>query len=250
MESGNRAGRAPDGHGLRPKSNGLGEYTLGWLVKEVLVEMQPAILGGPKKVLKTSVLVDLALSLGSGEPFLGSFAVPRRRRTLLISGESGGFTLKETARRICLAKGVRLEDTDTLWDFRLPKLTVTKEMDELRRGLEADRVEVAMFDPLYLCLLAGSKPTARPDAKNLFDIGPLLLEVAQVCLDVGCMPVLAHHTVKHSGRSADPLDLDDLAYAGVAEFARQWLLISRRLPYQPGSGEHKLWLNVGGFALT
>jgi hypothetical protein len=75
-------------------------------------------------------------------------------------------------------------------------------------------------------------------------MGPVLLGVSRACLEAGCSPILVHHARKHTGYEA--IDLDDLAFAGVSEFARQWMLLSRRERYQIGSGLQKLWLNVGG----
>src|SRR5688500_7162912 len=80
------------------------EYSREWLVRSVLLTGQPAVIGGPKKCLKTSLAIDMAISLGSGTKFLGRFKVPEAVRVAVISGESGGAVLQETAGRIAQAK--------------------------------------------------------------------------------------------------------------------------------------------------
>src|SRR5205807_8707221 len=57
-----------------------------WLVEQILVENQLCTIGGPPKSLKTSIAIDLAISLGSGTPFLGRWKVPEKRKVAIISG--------------------------------------------------------------------------------------------------------------------------------------------------------------------
>jgi len=216
-----------------------------WLVEQILVGNQPCLIGGPNKSLKTSVMLDLALSLCSGAPFLNKFPVPEPVRVAVVSGENRIATVQETAHRICQEKDIYLDDCDVFWQTDLPCLSSAEDRDQLQRGLEAAKVKVVFIDPLYLCLLGGQETIST---SNLYEVGPLLLKATRACLDVGATPVFVHHATKTAVRKADggPLELDDLAFAGIGEFARQWLLLNRRIPYQIGNGRHTLNMVVGG----
>lgn len=228
-----------------------------WLVEGIFVRGQPLVIGGPKKALKTSLAVDLAVSLATGEPFLGSFPVPKPVRVAFISGESGEWAVTRTVQRVYAAKRPRLgrprggkapapydwtKLDNLLVDFRLPQLGRMTDLRALAHGLEEFGAEVVFIDPLYLCLLAG---TEGKSASNLYDVGPLLYEASRACLGVGSTPGLLHHAVKALA-PGEPCELEHLSMSGIAEFARQWLLINRRERFDPDSGRHALWVSVGG----
>jgi hypothetical protein len=219
-------------------------YRLEYLIKEMLVRKQPCIVAGPKKALKTSILIALAIALAMGLPFLGHFTVARPCRVLILSGESGMATMQETARRICASIGISLADCDNLlWSDWLPRFDNPNHLDSLEETLQQTECEVLIVDPAYLCM-------PGTDASNLFIQGTLLQRISEVCQRKGVGLILAHHTRKQGKGNAnyEPPELDDMAWAGFAEFARQWFLIGRREQYEPGTGEHRLWLSVGGSA--
>jgi hypothetical protein len=219
------------------------EYKLTWLVKGILVALQAAIWGGPKKCMKTSTLIDLALALSGLGRFLGHFEVTRPVRVGLFSGESGEHTIQETARRIARSRGYDLAQSLVYWGFTIPKVARQKDLDQIRKLVVDLGLEVVIVDPLYLSLLGGG---VEVDPRNVFQMGPVLLDFARACLEHNCTPIVAHHAKKEGRKEYKPLDLDDLSYSGVAEFARQWFLVNRRNPYVDGSGYHELWARAGG----
>ena len=221
-------------------------YELDYLIENMLVAKQPCIVAGPKKALKTSILVALGIALATGERFLGQFYVKRPCKVIVLSGESGMATLQETARRICNSMRVQLSAIDNLyWSDFLPTFNDATHLDALDRMIQEVGCEVLIVDPAYLCMPGN-------DAGNLFIQGSLLRKVSDVCQRHGVGLILAHHTRKQGKTNTrahkQPPELDDMAWAGFCEFARQWLLIGRRENFVPGSGEHKLWLSVGGSA--
>lgn len=142
-----------------------------------------------------------------------------------------------------------------MWGFDLPQLSDPNDMEVLRERIAEHRLEVIVIDPTYLCLLKGN---VNVQAASMFDMGPLLANIAELCLEAGATPQLVHHYRKPpvfrngkyngNGKEADPPELEDLAFAGFGEFARQWMLLGRRQPFDPDTGHHALWLNVGGSA--
>jgi len=220
------------------------DCTLDFMIHNVLVAGQPCIVAGPKKSLKTSILIEMAISLVTGSMFLGQFVVPKKRKVLLMTGESGAGTIQETARRIAEARGISLRNLEFfVCSFDLPRLADPADLARLKEIIQAGGFDVVMIDPAYLAL-AGLE-----DAGNLFAVGGMLAPLTELGKECNTTLVIAHHTKKNLGNPYEQPELGDIAWAGFAEWARQWVLLNRRGPFDPESGgHHELWLSTGGSA--
>src|SRR5262249_47516125 len=161
--------------------------------------------------MKTSLMCDLGVSLATATPFLGHFDVYRPVKVAVFSGESGEWTLGDTMRRVCVARGLDPSATAGRLGGQsggLPQLSDKGHMDYLRLKLSRERVEVFLLDPLYLTLLAGMGRDAAM-ASNLYAMGPLFQNVTRACLDAGATPSMLHHTKRPSAASREPLGLED-----------------------------------------
>ena len=171
-----------------------GSFELEYLIDGILVALQPCILAGAKKSLKTTILIAMLISLATGEPFLGRFPVKRVCKAIVLSGESGLGTLQETARRICHAMNLRLADiTNLIWSTFIPQLDDTSHLDALARLIQETGSRVVAIDPAYLAM-------PGTEAGNVFIQGEMLGRVNRVCERNGAGLILAHHTTRTSER--------------------------------------------------
>ena len=215
-----------------------------FLIRDILVAGQPCVVGGRSKTLKTSIVSDAVVSLGSGSPFLGKFAA-QKANVGFWSGESGAVVVRETAVRQAAARGVNLADCSISWGFDLPKLSQKSHLDALADVIGKHKLQVVVVDPLYLSLLSAD---AAGRSSDLFFMGTVLQPLAELGQDTGCTFILLHHFRKNSqADDTEPAGLEELAQSGVAEWARQWILLQRRSPYQ-ADGHHELWMRAGGSA--
>lgn len=220
-----------------------GDYKHNYLIQNVLIEGQPMMISGIKKALKTSTIVDMAASLATGKPFLGHyrFQVPQAVPVGVYSGESGKATLQDTRRRVYEAK--KIGGAQIFWCFEVPQFDSQMDIAAIVKNIADNKLKVVIFDPLYLSM-AG----IGDGASNMFKVGALLRPIAEACIKAGATPIFVHHNTKANSKNYEPPELEDMAWAGFAEFARQWLLIGRRELYEIGSGKHRLWMNVGSSA--
>ena len=218
-----------------------GDFAQPEIIPGVLTKGEPGQIVGPMKACKTTVAVDLTISVATGTPFLGRFEVPTPRGVGLVSAESGKATLQETALRVAASKGVDLAGAELAhWAFHIPALDGDDAADVLIDTVHEFKLELLILDPLYLAL--GS----TGNEGNVFEMGERLKPLGRVCSETGATVLLCHHARKNREDHHAPLQLHEIAYAGSGEWMRQWLFLSRRAKFDPESGRQELWLGYGG----
>ena len=220
-----------------------GEFEQQYLIPGILAEGQPGGIYGAFKALKTSIAIDQALSLATGCPFLGYFRVDHSAPVAFMSGESGLSALQSIARRVCRAKGCSLDRVEGFFlTDDLPRLERAEDIRTLERFIREREIKALYIDPAYLCMDIAN------DAHNIFATGQYLKPIGELCKGTGCAILLVHHNKRGVQDPSAPAQLSDISWSGFAEFSAQWVLLSRRSAFDPETGQHEIWLNVGGRA--
>ena len=189
-----------------------------WLVRGVWPEGSHGPIAGAKKTLKSYNGLALDVAIASGAKYLGHFAVERSGPVLTYVGEGGEVPFRRRYQRMCEAYGVEPADLPFHAVFAIAPLDSKRFVDSLKRDLDEIQPVAFHLDSLYNYHPRGI------EVQNLYERGHLLAELSALVGDDCAMFVGDHY--RKSG--ADKLDLDEIAQAGMAQWADSWILQSHR----------------------
>lgn len=215
------------------------EFQIDYLIEDILCADHPCGIIGPSKTLKTTLVVDMAISLATGGRFLNYFNC-RRVPVAVMSGESGPKTIQETAIRIADAYGFDFAKIEGFWFCpMLPRFANEEHLAKLGTFLDDNNIRVLIIDPAYLCVDTEGRES------SLFAMGKQLARMGDLCRERNVTFVLVHHTTQGIPAGKTP-KLQDASWAGFSQYLRQWVGINRRKEYVPGTGNHQLIMSAGG----
>lgn len=214
--------------------------TVPWLVRSLWPASAVGVLGGPPKVGKTWLSLDLATSVSSGTPCLGAFPVDKPGPALLYLAEDSLHSARARVEGLCQHRGIGLQQAD-LHFITAPALRLDREDDtrRLRATVEQIRPRLLLLDPFV-------RLHAR-DENDSGAISAILAGLRQLQRACDVAIVLVHHTRKN-GRGPQGYALrgsGDLYAWGDA-----YAYLSRRDRTLRLSLEHRAHAPIQPFALS
>jgi DNA-binding transcriptional ArsR family regulator len=182
---------------------GYGGDGVSWLVNEWLPDKSITFLISPPESYKTWILLDLAVSISAGVPFLGQYEVMQQGPTLIIQQEDSHSGLTDRLALIVEQKLGAVADIDgDTWQIpSMPDIPIyihpsrklrfdnKKVIEELEKQIETIKPKVIMIDPLY-------STTASTD-NYMSDLANQMMVLKTWRDKYGCSFVIAHHSKKN-----------------------------------------------------
>jgi hypothetical protein len=131
-------------------------------------------------------MLDLAVSVASGTPWLGIFPCPKVGPVLLFLGEGGERKMLRRLRAVASARGLTVEELPIRLCCRVPHLTDAEHLLAVEAELVMNPPRLVILDPLYLAARG-----AR--GSDLYEMGSHLERLQHVAQSAGAALVVVHH---------------------------------------------------------
>lgn len=182
---------------------GYGGEGVSWLVDEWLPDGSITFLISPPESYKTWILLDLAVSVSAGVPFLGQYRVNSPGPTLIIQQEDSHAGLTDRLALIAEQKLGALPKLDgDQWTIpAMPDIPIfvhpdrqlrfgnKKVIEEMEQQIATLRPKVVMIDPLY--------STTDSTDNYMADLANRMMILKTWRDKYGCSFVIAHHSKKN-----------------------------------------------------
>lgn len=185
---------------------------LKWLVEDSWVDQSVGFISGRSKSYKTWIALDLALSIVSGKPFMGSFGVARTGPVILVQEEDPMPVLQERLRLIGNAKDMLPSaeydaGNKTLtvnfpdWPLHIINLQgfnlqSSERVDQVRKLIAEINPVMVILDPLVVMLGA-------VDEFRASEVSVLLQTIKFWREEFGCSIAVVHHWNKGQGTDGE-----------------------------------------------
>ena len=176
---------------------------MSWLVDEWLPDASITFLVSPPESYKTWMLLDLAVSVSAGVPFLGKYRVNSPGPTLIIQQEDSHSGLTDRLALIAEQKLGALPQLDgETWSIpSMPDIPIYVHPDrqlrfgnkqviaEMEKQIDQIRPKVVMIDPLY--------STTDSTDNYMADLANRMMVLKTWRDKYGCSFIIAHHSKKN-----------------------------------------------------
>jgi hypothetical protein len=211
------------------------DRTFRWLARGLLCQPTYGMLGGPRKTLKTYLLLFMGLGVAAGESIFGQFDVAEPATVVYYVGEGGRIPMTRRLERVAEAIGYNLKDLPLFLHFETEPMNSPVFQETLRRDLEELRPAAVIIDPFYA--FHGTEVKAA----DLHQEGALLSSVSTPCAEAGASLLLGNHFNKTGTGNG----LDRITQAGGQEWSDTWMLVSHRSEPDLDNGHFQLLLDIG-----
>jgi hypothetical protein len=210
-----------------------------WLVEGLWPRDAYGVFAAEDKAGKTWAILDLALSVAAGVPWLGHYRCPPSGRVLVFLGEGGERAMIRRLRAVTEAKAVDLGELAELGlirlCFRVPTLTSGEDLTTIERELADRPAALVVVDPLYLAVGHGAT------GANLYAMGAVLSAIQAVCQHAGAALVV----VTHWNKTGEGTGVNRISGVGPGAWGR--VLASAGVAHRssdPGTGASTIVLGV------
>ena len=160
-----------------------------WLLEGLWARSAIGLIGGAPKCCKTWLGLDMAVSVASGTPALGTFACQAPGSALVYLAEDGLPQVRARIEGLCLQRGRDIGSLDLqVITAPLLRLDLAADQERLARTIEALRPRVLLLDPLVRL--------HRLDENSAAEISGLLGYIRGLQRRFDLAVILVHHASK------------------------------------------------------